>query len=332
MIHRKHKSEHTLQWKKLFADSCFGHRDFAAQGSSPSNSSSALEKIDNLFPIQVTQAMMAKVADPKHQAMLKQYLPDEQELITDNSFVPDPLKEDEATLLPGVIKKYAHRVLIITTNVCPIHCRYCFRKSYSYPKQNPNSHQFKQAIEYCANDKTINEVILSGGDPLSLEDNLLDHLVSSISQIPHINTIRLHTKYPSIIPERITPELLNIFKNTSLNTVFVFHINHPDEVTQSFCKAAKKIKDIGAHTLNQSVLLKGVNDDALILCELSHKLFAAGVLPYYLHMLDHALGNSHFHVSNTTANAIMLKLKSNLPGYLVPKLARELPGQANKLY
>lgn len=332
MIPRKHKSEHTLQWKKIFADSCFGHRDFAAHDKSIANSSSALKKVDDLFPIQVTQTMMALATDPKHQGMLKQYLPNEQELITDNSFIPDPLNEVEATLLPGVIKKYAHRLLIVTTNICPIHCRYCFRKSYSYPKQNPNSHQFKQALEYCTQDKTINEVILSGGDPLSLEDKLLDHLVSSISKIPHIKTIRLHTKYPSIIPERVTPAILEIFKSSSLNIVFVFHINHPDEVSIDFCYAAKQIKNIGAHTLNQSVLLRGVNDDAAILCELSHKLFAAGVLPYYLHMLDHAVGNSHFQVTDTKADKIMLELKSKLPGYLVPKLARELPGQANKIY
>lgn len=332
MIHRKHKSEHTLQWKKIFADSCFGHIDFAAQDVDTSSSLPALKKVDDLFPIQLTQEMITLASDPRYRGMLKQYLPSEQELITDESFISDPLHEQEATLLPGVIKKYAHRLLIVTTNICPIHCRYCFRKNYSYPKENPNSHQFREALDYCTQDKTINEVILSGGDPLSLEDKLLDHLVKSISKIPHIKTIRLHTKYPSIIPERITPAFLDIFKNSSLNIVFVFHINHPDEVSANFHMVAHKIKSIGAHTLNQSVLLKGVNDDAEILRELSHKLFSAGVLPYYLHMLDHAIGNSHFQVTSTKADSIMLELKSKLPGYLVPKLAREVPGQANKTY
>lgn len=332
MIHRKPNSEHTLQWKKRFADSCFGYKDFSARLALPPEQLTSLQKIDEIFPIQLTRELLELAKAGKHERMLKQYLPDEQELTTEASFTHDPLDEADATFMPGVIKKYAHRLLLITTSICPVHCRYCFRKNYRYPKSHPGTHQFKEALAYIDTDDSLNEVILSGGDPLSLEDKLLDHLVKSISKTSHIKTLRLHTKYPSIIPERVTPSFLDIFTNTSLNIVFVFHINHPDEVSEGFFQASKKIREVGAHTLNQSVLLKGVNDDAMILADLSHKLFSAGVLPYYLHMLDHATGNRHFEIDQAKANKIITELKSILPGYLVPRLAREVPGQPNKIF
>ena len=259
-------------------------------------------------------------------------MPNAQELVDLHDDSNDPVGDISATQPSGVIKKYAHRVLVVTSSTCPVHCRYCFRKNYPYAKDNPNTHRFESALKFCHDDTSINEVILSGGDPLSLEDELLEYLFSAFSEIPHIKTIRLHTKFPSIIPKRVTPHLLSVLAHSNLNKVCVFHINHPDEINAEFCDAVLAIKKTDTVTLNQSVLLNGVNDSAELLAELSHKLFNAGILPYYLHRLDHAKGTSHFRISSEKTATIMQQLKNQLPGYLVPKLATEIAGHTSKLY
>lgn len=332
MIPCKHSSEHTLRWKKEFADSIFGHQALSTALPQLDINNEDLAKINELFPIQIPRNLLAKNKDVHENVLLRQYLPNPLELVDTHDSLDDPVGDISATKLNGVIKKYAHRALIVTSNICPIHCRYCFRKNYPYSKENPNSHRFQNALDFCRNDTSINEVILSGGDPLSLEDKLIDYLFTSIEKISHIKTIRMHTKFPSIIPERITPQLLSTLSNSTLNKVCVFHINHADEITDEFCEVARKIKNTNTITLNQSVLLKGVNDNAESLVELSCKLFATGVLPYYLHQLDHAKGTSHFKVSATKTAQIMQQLKNQLPGYLVPKLAREIAGHSSKMY
>lgn len=334
MIPCMHSSEHTLRWKKIFADSYSGPKSLATVIPDLDISPSDLAAINELFTIQITSNLLKQYADenPNQHPVLRQYLPNAQELVEIAECSNDPVGDVSATAIPGVIKKYANRLLIVTTNICPIHCRYCFRKDFPYPQENPNSHRFKNALQYCANDTTIDEVILSGGDPLSLEDDMLEHLISTIGKISHIKTIRLHTKFPSIIPERVTPNLLASLAKSKLNKVCVFHINHPDEITNGFCEVVQKIKNTNTITLNQSVLLKGVNDSSEILIKLSRQLFTAGILPYYLHMLDSARGTSHFHVSPQQAGKIMQQLKNQLPGYLVPKLAKEIAGHSSKIY
>tara|TARA_R110002049_G_scaffold252263_1_gene426801 strand:+ start:105503 stop:106387 length:885 start_codon:yes stop_codon:yes gene_type:complete len=289
-----------------------------------------LNKINSLFPVQVSRQLLSN--HPLDGPVLRQYLPSPNELIDPAGYTHDPVGDISATMQPGVIKKYRHRVLLITNNTCPIHCRYCFRKDFPYPQSSPNTHHFREALEFCQKDESINEIILSGGDPLSLEDETLDKLFKAIEEIPHIKTIRLHTKYPSIFPERITDSLVSTLKQCALNTVCVFHINHPDEISQHFCDAVQKIKQTNTLTLNQSVLLKKVNDNAQVLIDLSHKLFAAGILPYYLHKLDPAKGTHHFKVSDDYAELLIQEMKNSLPGYLVPKLAQEIAGQNSKSY
>ena len=334
MIPCMHSSEHTLRWKKIFADSYFGPKTLIEAIPDLDISASDLTAINDLFGIQITSKLLKQYANksPNVHPVLRQYFPNTLELVGNEDCSIDPVGEQHATTAPGVIKKYANRLLIVTTNVCPIHCRYCFRKDFPYPEENPNSHQFKNALQYCTNDKSINEVILSGGDPLSLEDELLDHLISKIGNISHVKTIRLHTKFPSIIPERVTPKLLATLTKSKLHKVCVFHINHPDEINDEFCEVAQKIKNTNTITLNQSVLLKGVNDNPEILINLSRQLFATGILPYYLHMLDPAKGTSHFRVSTQEARDIMEQLMNQLPGYLVPKLAKEIAGRPSKYY
>ena len=330
MIPCKPSSEHPQYWKKLFADEYVGLKNLPSYVLTEQLSNGELQQIDTLFPIQLTQRLLSKISN--NGETLKQYLPSHEELTEHSSYSENPVGDIEATQMPGVIKKYQHRALLITSSTCPVHCRYCFRKNYPYESNNISAHQFKNAIEFFRQDTSINEIILSGGDPLSLDDFMLGQLFESIENIPHITTIRLHTKFPSIFPERITAELLHIFESSSLNKVCVFHINHPDEVTTQFCEAAKKIKQTNTTTLNQSVLLNQVNNNALTLIELSRKLFAAGVLPYYLHMLDKAKGTHHFQVNEDEAKDIMRQLKAVLPGYLVPKLAKEIAGANSKIY
>lgn len=330
MIPRKQTAEHPLHWKKLFAKSYVGVKEISNHLTDNSINTDTLNRIDSLFPIQVSEQLLENHS--LEGPVLMQYLPNPLELIDPPGHTHDPVGDISATMQPGVIKKYKHRVLLITNNTCPIHCRYCFRKDFPYPQSNPNTHQFKQALEYCRQDESINEIILSGGDPLSLEDETLDHLFKAIEKIPHIKTIRLHTKFPSVFPQRITDNLITMLEQCSLNKVCVFHINHPDEINQAFCDAVQKIKQTNTTTLNQSVLLKNVNDDADILVNLSNKLFSAGVLPYYLHKLDPAKGTHHFKVSDTKAEQLIQHMKNNLPGYLVPKLAEEISGQNSKSY
>ncbi len=330
MIPCKQTPEHPLHWKKLFAKSYVGIKELANYALDDSLNTDKLAKIDSLFPIQISQEFLKNHS--LDGPVLLQYLPNPQELINPPGYTDDPVGDISATLQPGVIKKYKHRVLLITNNTCPIHCRYCFRKDFPYPQSNPNTHQFRRALEFCQQDKTINEIILSGGDPLSLEDETLKNLFTAIEKISHIKTIRIHTKFPSVFPQRITDEFISTLKECSLNKVCVFHINHPDEITQEFCDAVLRIKQTDTMTLNQSVLLKNVNDEANTLINLSNKLFATGILPYYLHKLDAAKGTHHFKVSDTKAEQLIELMKISLPGYLVPKLAEEIAGQNSKSY
>ena len=323
-----YKSEHTPDWKKVFAKRYVDAADL--NRLSLDISQDELERIDALFPVQLTKDLLENY--PIEGEVLRQYLPSTKELINLPGYTRDPVGDQDATQFNGVIKKYEHRVLLITTQICPVHCRYCFRKDYPYPKENPNTHQYNHAMAYIAQDSSLNEVILSGGDPLSLDDKVLANLMYSLEKISHIKTVRLHTKFPSIIPERITQAFLHTLQRSTLNKVCVFHINHPDEISEKFCEVTKKIKATNTTTLNQSVLLKGVNDDAGTLIKLSRKLFEAGILPYYLHLLDHARGTHHFHVKKSRIKTIIDTMKNDLPGYLMPKIAQEIAGKKSKIY
>ena len=322
------KPEHTPDWKKVFAGQYIGASELKQK--CPEISQDELKQVDALFPVQLTKSLLDN--HPIDGNVLRQYLPNAEELVNPPGYITDPVGDQQATQLNGVIQKYQHRVLLITTHTCPVHCRYCFRKAYPYPKENPNKHKFSEALNFIAQDTSLNEVILSGGDPLSLEDKVLAHLIHSLEKIPHIKTVRLHTKFPSIVPERITQDFLHTLQTCTLNKVCVFHINHPDEITEEFCAAVNKIKATHTTTLNQSVLLKGVNDNPKTLIQLSQRLFSTGILPYYLHLLDHAQGTHHFHVKQSRVASIVDAMKIALPGYLVPKIAQEIAGEKSKKY
>lgn len=262
--------------------------------------------------------------------LLLQVLAVEEELHVSPDFVNDPLSEQVVNTIPGLIHKYQGRVLLTVTGACAINCRYCFRRHFPYQDNNPGRAGWQPVMDYIAKDIDIHEVILSGGDPLLATDTMLGSLFTQLEAIPHLTTIRIHTRIPVVLPERVTDELIELFKTSRFEIVVVLHCNHPQELDESVKNACLGLRKAGCHLLNQSVLLAGVNDTAETLATLSKCLFAYGVLPYYLHLLDKVQGAAHFDVSLTHALTIFKQLQALLPGYLVPRLAREEPGQKHK--
>lgn len=285
----------------------------------------------NSFPLRVTEAFVAKMRPGDWQdPLLLQVLPQQAETETPLGYSDDPLEEANANPIPGLIHKYHGRVLLITSPACAIHCRYCFRRNFPYNDNRPGLAEWQQAIDYIAARPDISEVILSGGDPLSLPDDYLASLRDRLAAIDHVTTLRLHTRMPVVLPARITTALLDSLTHPSLRTVVVVHANHANELDTHSEASLRALSQQGFTLLNQSVLLRGINDDPAILATLSRRLFDCGVLPYYLHVLDKVTGASHFERSDSDASTIAEALLAELPGYLVPKLVRETPGALSK--
>jgi EF-P beta-lysylation protein EpmB len=283
------------------------------------------------FPLRVTRSYAARMqrGAPKDPLLL-QVLPQRHELATVVGYSHDPLAEQAANPAPGLLHKYHGRVLLITTQNCAIHCRYCFRRHFPYADNRPSRREWQQSIDYIANDTSIEEVILSGGDPLAVSNTHLEFLLQQLGALAHVQRIRLHTRLPLVLPDRIDAPLLNMMAALRQQVVVVIHANHAQEIDDEVIAACQRLRDCGALLLNQSVLLAGINDDAAILAQLSQRLFAAAVLPYYLHMPDKVTGTAHFDVDDDRAQALIRAMQAMLPGYLVPRLVRELPLEPNK--
>lgn len=269
-------------------------------------------------------------ADNAYDPILLQTLPRAEEQQVTQHFSQDPLKEQSFTVHPGLIHKYHNRVLLIAHQACAIHCRYCFRRHFPYSEQRLTEAALKQAISYIQSKPEINEVILSGGDPLNLNDDKLIAIISSLEQLPQLKTLRIHTRTPVTLPSRLTELLSKRLKQCSKNVVIVFHINHANELSADFCQAVKKLDSYNIQLLNQTVLLKDINDNAKTLIKLSEDLFANGIMPYYLHQLDAVAGAAHFQVSTRQANRIWHELQKGVSGYLLPRLVQEIPDQPSK--
>ncbi len=235
-------------------------------------------------------------------------------------FSLSPLEDEQHAPVAGLIHKYPNRVLLITSRVCAIHCQYCFRQNFDYAGHDAISN-WLLINDYIRSNTQINEVILSGGDPLSLSDEKLQSLIHKIESIAHIKTLRIHSRSAVVTPSRMTKKLVHMLESTSLNVVMVLHSNHANELSDEFANIIQKLSKITL--LNQSVLLKGVNDSAKVLTALSIRLFDLGILPYYLHMLDKVSGAEHFLVSDERAIELHQQLQKKLSGYLVPKLVRD---------
>ncbi len=284
------------------------------------------------FSLRITREYVSRIhPGDVHDPLLRQILPVEAETHNVNHFVSDPVGDHVAHVAEGVLHKYQGRVLLLTTGACAIHCRYCFRRHFPYADANAARADWSEALDYLHTHDDIHEVILSGGDPLTLSDWRLSGLVNKIDNINNIKTLRLHTRMPVVLPQRICDDLLGWLRASRLQIVIVIHCNHHQEIDPAVRQALTALQENGAILLNQAVLLRGVNDNVAELQALSQSLFEAGVLPYYLHMLDPVAGAAHFDVDSTTARALISELQSQLPGYLVPRLVREVPGQQSKI-
>ncbi len=262
--------------------------------------------------------------------LLLQVLPQAIEMQKMPGFTADPLNEIQKNPVPGLLHKYQNRVLLTLTGACAINCRYCFRRHFPYANNIPSRTNWNNALNYILQNNFIEEVILSGGDPLILKDHLLAEFIAQLEKIPHVERLRIHTRLPIVIPQRVTDELIHYLTQSRFQTIVVVHCNHPNEIDESVFSALKKLHNSHITLLNQSVLLKDINDDATVLVNLSKRLFQAGVLPYYLHFLDKVEGSAHFDVPVEKAHQLMSDIKKRLPGFLVPKLAREIAGMAHK--
>ncbi len=284
------------------------------------------------FPLRVPAGFVARMrrGDP-HDPLLRQVLPLAEECLAAAGYSRDPVGDLNARRAPGLLQKYAGRVLLTATGACAVHCRYCFRRHYPYGEENASADQFRAALAEISADATIREVILSGGDPLTLSDRRLHEFSEALAGIAHVERLRLHTRLPVVLPERIDAGLLGWLRSLRVPVVIVIHANHPNELDASVAAALGLLRDERVTLLNQSVLLKGVNDDAGTLVALSERLVALGVLPYYLHQLDRVEGAAHFEVADAAARQLHDELRQRLPGYLVPRLVREVEGAPSKL-
>jgi len=284
------------------------------------------------FPIRVPHAY-ARCIQPGHadDPLLLQVLPLAQESIPVPGYSFDPVADREQMPVPGLLHKYHGRVLLTLTGACAIHCRYCFRRHYPYAEANPYGQSWQASLDYIRQHQDIEEVILSGGDPLTMNDQRLASISKELSAIPHLKRLRLHTRLPVVIPDRVTKQLIHWLGECRLQTIMVVHVNHANELNPATRQAFQLLRGATDALLNQSVLLKGVNDQAATLASLSLRLFEQGVLPYYLHCLDPVAGAAHFDLPDSRIDAIWEQLSATLPGYLLPRLVREVAGAASKL-
>ena len=310
--------------------------------------SEAITSVDELLSILKLESLRENVYVPKHfelrvprgfvakmtigdrdDPLLKQVLPDQREQINVTGYVADPLSENTQNPVKGMLHKYQSRVLLTITGACAIHCRYCFRQHFDYSANMPTADAKESIVNYIAEHPEINEVILSGGDPLNVTNRRLFAWLDTLESIPQLTTIRLHTRLPVVIPARLDEALLERLSQSRCHIVMVIHCNHANEIDVLTSEYLQRARAAGITLLNQAVLLKGINDSVEVQTQLSQRLFSAGVLPYYLHVLDKVAGAAHFDKDEQSSIKLYWSLLAALPGYLVPKLVRELP---NKLF
>jgi len=292
----------------------------------------AARQASQLFALKVPLAYCQRIRQGDvNDPLLRQILPLGLELETVAGYSADPVGDHAAMESPGLLQKYQGRALLLTTGACAVHCRYCFRREFPYTEANPARNDWQQALSYLTEATDINEIILSGGDPLTLSDERLNSLIQALEAIPHLQRLRIHSRLPVVLPNRITDELCSTLAQSRFQTVMVLHSNHANEIDDTVAEACQQLASSGTALLNQSVLLAGINDSAEQLITLSERLFAVGVLPYYLHQLDKVSGGAHFSVADSVAKQLLIDIQAKLSGYLVPKLVRESAGANSKL-
>ena len=321
----------TPSWQADFAAAITDPAELAAVLGLPDGWVAPAREAARSFPLRVPRSFVARMGhgDPTD-PLLRQVLPLAEELAPTTGRSSDPLQESEARRAPGLLHKYRGRALLVATGACAMHCRYCFRREFPYDEQ-ADTGRWQEAIATLAADPTIEELILSGGDPLSLGNARLQSLSRALAGIPHLRSLRLHTRNAVVLPSRVDAALVEWIKGLPWRVTVVLHVNHAQELEGDAVEAIARLRGTGALLLNQSVLLRGINDDAATLTALSKRLHALGVLPYYLHLTDAVNGTAHFDVDEARGRALVDALARELPGYLVPRLVREVPGEEAKV-
>ncbi len=319
------------RWQQLWRESVTDPLELLRLLGLEAQAGRLLPGADTGFALRVPRGFVARMrpGDPDD-PLLRQVLPLAAELAPQPGFAVDAVGDLAARSAHGVLQKYAGRALLIATGSCAVNCRYCFRRHFPYAEETAAAGRWREAVAAIAADPGLDEVILSGGDPLSLSDTKLTELTAALRAIPHVRRLRLHTRLPVVLPERVDAGLLAWLDALPLQKVVVLHANHANEFDERVDAACAALRARGCTLLNQAVLLRGVNDEADTLAALSERAFAAGVLPYYLHQLDRVLGAAHFEVADTAALALVEALRQRLPGYLVPRLVREIAGEKSK--
>ncbi|HEX7112477.1 MAG TPA: EF-P beta-lysylation protein EpmB [Mizugakiibacter sp.] len=317
-------------WRQLWREAVTDARELLALLGLEALAS-RLPPDDAGFALRVPRGFVARMrpGDPRDPLLL-QVLPQLAELDSAPGFVRDAVGDLGARAAHGVLQKYAGRALLIASGSCAVNCRYCFRRHFPYTEEIAAAAHWREALAHLRTDASLSEVILSGGDPLSLSTPKLAELTDGLAAVPHVRRLRIHSRLPVVLPERVDGEFGAWLSGLGLQKVVVLHANHPAEIDAGVAAACERLRAAGATLLNQSVLLRGVNDDEATLAALSERLFAAGVLPYYLHQLDRVEGTAHFEVDDTRARALIEVLRARLPGYLVPRLVREVAGDPGK--
>lgn len=318
-------------WQKAQRDAITDPAELLRLLQLPDTLLPAARRAAKSFGLRVPRGYAARMrrgdpADP----LLRQILPLDAECRDVAGFRADAVGDAASLAGDGMLHKYHGRALLIATGACAVHCRYCFRRHFPYTDVNASRGNWGGAIERIAADGSLREIILSGGDPLSLSDRRLRDLAAALDDIPHLQRLRIHSRQPVVLPERVDRALLDWLGNGRLRRIVVIHANHPGEIDRAVTDSLARLRETGAVLLNQSVLLRGVNDDAGVLAVLSERLFESGVMPYYLHLLDRTAGTAHFEVPPGRARRLWRELAARLPGYLVPRLVRETPGEPSK--
>ena len=331
MIPAQHLPAQAVTWQALWRDAIRDPRELLALLGLQSLAAQVSDAAATQFPLRVPRGFAARMRyGDRDDPLLRQVLPVLEEDRIVAGFAFDAVGDVAARGATGVIHKYQGRALLIATGSCAVHCRYCFRRHFPYGGETAAANHWQEALDYLKADPSISEVLLSGGDPLSLATGKLAELTGQLRLLPQIRRLRLHTRLPVVLPERIDGEFIDWIGSLPWPVSVVIHANHANEIDGNVALALSRLRQAGAVLLNQSVLLRGVNDELAALAELSERLFEVGVLPYYLHQLDRVAGAWHFEVDDGRARELCSALRARLPGYLVPQLVREIAGSDSK--
>ena len=319
-------------WKQELGSSFTRIQDFLEHVDLPGLYNQSMEQACRQFSFRVTRhfASLIRKGDP-NDPLLLQVLPSAAESQTHPNFSLDPLEDEQAHQGSGILQKYRGRVLLISTAACAINCRYCFRRHFPYTSHQASRDKWSGAVRKLRASPDTKEIILSGGDPLSLSDDRLDDLLIQLQSIPTLERLRIHTRLPVVLPSRVDRELLRILGSLAMPMAMVIHVNHANELSSELRDALQALRGINITLLNQSVLLRKVNDNLEQQVRLCEELYASGVLPYYLHLLDKVAGSMHFEVSRPRARELHQAMAARLPGYLLPRLVAEIPGSVSKV-